>query len=85
MSNRDPDSERFPRTRISRERFERRHMNVIELLNSKMGCDQLQKEVMDYIKNNRWFNVGEALDALEDDTLLISVFSTIYSAQPNGK
>lgn len=85
MSNRGPDSENIPSSRRPRVRFERQHVNVVELLNSKMGCDQLQTDIMKFIKNNRWFNIGEALDALEEDTLLIAIFSTIYSAKPDGK
>ena len=59
-------------------------MDILTMLNSKTGCDQLQKEIMEHISNNQWFAIEDALAALEDNVLLISIFSTIYSAEQNG-
>ena len=84
MSNRPADSGNRPRRGAFRRLFEV-PFDILTLLNSKMGCDQLQREVMRFIKDNKWFAIEQALEALEEDVLLINVFSAGYTAKPNGK
>ena len=83
MANRSPNSQRQPR-QASR-RFQEPTLDILHLLNSKMGCDQLQVEIMKFIRKNKWFAIEQALEALEEDVLLICVFSTIYTAKADGK
>ena len=83
MSNRAPDSDLGPRRRLF-SRIEEPPMDILTMLNSKTGCDQLQREIMGHISENQWFAIDDALAALEDDILLISLYSTIYSAKQNG-
>ena len=83
MSNRPADD--FEPRRCAHGGVEQSRMDIMQMLNSKTGCDQLQLEVMKFIRGNHWFNIGAALQALEEDTLLICIFSTIYTAKPNGK
>ena len=84
MANRPLDSEPRPRRRASRRPHEALP-DILTMLNSRMGCDQLQKELMKFIKANKWFAIEHALEALEDDLLLINVFSTVYTAKSDGK
>ena len=84
MSNRPANSRNEGRRPASRRPHESTP-DILTLLNSKMGCDQLQREIMDFINNNKWFAIGHALDALEEDILLLSIFSTIYTAKPDGR
>ena len=77
-------SESRPRRGAFRRLFEV-PFDILTLLNSKMGCDQLQREIMRFINDNKWFAIEQALEALEEDVLLLNVFSAGYTARPNGK
>ena len=59
--------------------------NILALLDTDRGCLQIQQMVALYLESTPWAPIDQMNDALENDLLLIPLFSTIYSAKPNGK
>ena len=85
MSNRPANQESGPTRSAARRPFET-PFDILTLLNSKQGCEQLFKEIIKFIESNKgWFAIEQALEALEEDVLLINVFSTVYTAKPDGR
>ena len=58
--------------------------DILHLLTTHTGCRQLVSSIVEYLKRNRWLAVEHATEALDEDTLLIPIFSTVYKAKPNG-
>ena len=54
-------------------------MNVLTMLRSEQGCRQFQAEMKNYIKDHPWVPIKPLVDAIENDTILVPVFSTIYT------
>ena len=54
-------------------------MDILTMLRSESGCKQLQVEIKNYLNDNPWMPIKPLLDALEEDSILIPIFSTIYT------
>ena len=59
-------------------------MSILTMLRSESGCKQLQTEIKNHIIENPWMPIQPMVEALEEDRILIPLFSTIYT-QKEGK
>lgn len=54
-------------------------MSVLTMLRSESGCRQFQREIKKYLQDNPWMPIQSAVLALEDDVILVPLFTTIYT------
>ena len=59
--------------------------NILSLLDTERGCDQIQHMVALFLEGTPWAPITQMEEALEEDILVIPLFSTIYTATPNGQ
>ena len=59
-------------------------MSVLTMLRSESGCRQFQFELKNYLRDNPWMPIQSLVTALEDDIILVPLFTTIYT-QKDGK